>query len=395
MRIDNRKKTILLAAVFFIFAITALLGLAISRNNIGRDLQDFETGRQRGNTDDGILEGPGQKSEKISYYISPSGNDGNDGKTEDSPFKTIQKAIDIAAAGDIIHLSDGIYMQDMVTKKDGTRDNPITITGSQSAIVKGGGNARILEINHDNIILENFTIDGLHGKGKDGSDYRDKLIYVQGKEKKAGVTGLKIRKMKIKNAGGECIRLRYFAQKNEISENVIENCGIHDFIFDAGGKNGEGIYVGTAPEQTKDGKNPTSSADKSDENWIHNNNINTQGNECVDIKEGSSGNIVENNSCTGQKDKESAGLDSRGNGNIFRNNNVFDNMGAGIRLGGDTEKDGIKNDVYSNTLRNNAGGGIKAMRWPQKKICSNEMIGNGEGDFTGDYAKDLKNETCT
>ena len=66
----------------------------------------------------------------------------------------------------------------------------------------------------------------------------------------------------------------------------------------------------------------------------------TQGNECVDIKEGATANVVEHNDCTGQKDPESAGFDSRGSGNVFRFNASYANLGAGVRLGGDSEADG-------------------------------------------------------
>ena len=196
--------------------------------------------------------------------------------------------------------------------------------------------------------------------------------------------------MNIKNAGGECVRLRYFAQNNEIAYNSINRCGIVDFKFKGGGKNGEGIYIGTAPEQLKDGKNPTSDIDESNNNLIHHNTINTQGNECVDIKEGSSGNIVEYNNCTGQKDKESAGLDSRGSKNIFRYNEVYGNLGAGVRLGGDEDNDGINNDVYENTIKNNVSGGIKFQRAPQGKICGNKMEGNTGGDAVGSEGEDFK-----
>ena len=84
-------------------------------------------------------------------------------------------------------------------------------------------------------------------------------------------------------------------------------CGISDFEFNDGSKNGEGVYIGTAPEQLKDGKNPTAKIDRSNNNWVHHNQFNTQGNECVDIKEGSSFNLIENNRRTGQKDINSGG----------------------------------------------------------------------------------------
>jgi hypothetical protein len=211
-----------------------------------------------------------------------------------------------------------------------------------------------------------------------------------------GVTGLKIQNMTIQNAAGECIRLRYFAQKNEISNNTITRCGTRDFLFDGDGKNGEGIYIGTAPEQLDDGKNPTEGRDHSNGNWIHHNFIDTRGNECVDVKEGSSENVVEYNKCTGQKDRESGGLDSRGSDNIFRNNEVFGNTGAGIRLGGDEKTDGIMNIIANNHIHDNKSGGIKIQRKPQKQICGNRFSKNGKENLVGEYGEDIKNlEKCS
>jgi len=200
--------------------------------------------------------------------------------------------------------------------------------------------------------------------------------------------------MNLRNSGGECVRLRYFAQKNELAENKITNCGAYDFRLGGKGKNGEGIYIGTAPEQRDDGKNPTDGADHSDGNWIHDNIIDTQGNECIDIKEGSSKNLVEKNTCTGQKDEDSGGLGSRGSENIFRNNLSYGNAGVGIRIGGDKKTDGTSNDIYGNTFKENEQGGIKIMRRPQGKVCGNKFIDNEGEDFTGEYADDFENEDC-
>jgi hypothetical protein len=112
---------------------------------------------------------------------------------------------------------------------------------------------------------------------------------------------------------------------------------------------------------------PDDAIDVSKNNRVYDNIINTQGSECVEIKEHSTANIVERNQCTGEKDTESAGLDSRGDGNIFRANTVYGNKGAGIRFGGDTTNDGIDNDAYANTIKNNERGGIKFQRIPQRK----------------------------
>jgi hypothetical protein len=277
------------------------------------------------------------------YYVSPTGDDSSDGRSSGAPFRTIQKAVDLAQPGSTINLA-----------------------------------------------LVGFTIDGLWGSPSSASGYRDKLLYVLGKQPRDGVSGLRVFKMTFVNAGGECIRLRYFAQHNEIAGSSISNCGVHDFRFAAGGKNGEGIYIGTAPEQRGDGKNPTSDPDLSNQNWIHQNHFDTQGNECVDIKESATGNIVEDNTCTGQRDPESGGFDSRGSGNIFRANQSYANAGAGIRLGGDAAGDGIGNHVYGNIIRDNQAGGIKAQRQPQGQVCGNTLTNNSGGDSVGSYGDSLR-----
>jgi hypothetical protein len=323
------------------------------------------------------------------YYVNPSGNDGNNGTSAGTAFKTIQKALDVAQAGDTVTLAPGTYMQDFVTKRSGSSGAPITVTGPSNAIVKGGGNARIIEINHSYTVLSGFTVDGQYSS----SAYRDKLIYVLGKQARTALLGTKLLGLTIRNAGGECVRLRYYVQNSEIANNVFQNCGRDDFpngSWGGSGKNGEGVYIGTAPEQLGDGKNPDTSPDLSNGNWVHHNNFNTQGNECVDIKEAASANITEYNTCTGQKDVESAGFDSRGNGNTFRYNEVFGNLGAGVRLGGDTSKDGIQNTVVFNNIHDNKAGGVKVQTAPQAEICGNTTSNNTGGDSVGNYSGQYK-----
>jgi hypothetical protein len=322
------------------------------------------------------------------FRVSPSGSDGASG-TAERPLLTIQKALTTARSGDVIELAPGHYFQDIKTVRSGKPGQPITIKGPSDAVVSGAGAPRMFEINHDYIELHGFTLDGRHGSEERKESYRDKLLYVIGAKPRDGVEGLKVMGMNFRNAGGECLRLRYFAQRNEVANSKFENCGVHDFQIKKSGKNGEAIYIGTAPEQLGDRGAPDASPDQSNENWIHHNTFNTRGNECVDIKEGASRNVVEHNQCTGQQDKNSGGLGSRGSGNIFRFNVVFDNRGAGIRVGGDGEKDGIDNDIYGNTFRNNAMGPIRAHRGPQGKVCENVSENNGTPTETGKFTREL------
>ncbi|GIU71527.1 MAG: hypothetical protein KatS3mg003_1006 [Candidatus Nitrosocaldaceae archaeon] len=320
-------------------------------------------------------------AEQRVYYVSPNGNDNNDGLTPNTPFKSIMKALKLAKAGDTIILADGVYREDIDSVRDGEENNPITIKGNKDAILKAKNDDRIVEINHDYIILQGFTIDG-HYK-KEGKDYyTDKLIWVQ------GASNVRIINMTIKNAGDECIRLKYFASNNEIAYNIIRNCGVTDFKYNGGGKNGELIYIGTAPEQLH--KNPTDDIDRSNNNWIHHNLFDVRGSECVDIKEGSMYNLIEYNICRSMDDEDSGGFSIRGNNNIIRYNEIYDNKGVGIRLGGDTEQDGINNDVYDNIIYNNKKGAIRFIVEPQNKICNNTIY--DEKVTSGKY-KDIYNPT--
>src|SRR5215218_9342567 len=90
----------------------------------------------------------GMSAAAASYYVSSTGNDANDGRSASAPFKSIQKAVDLAQPGAVITLAPGIYLQDVHSTRDGVAGAPISITGPADAIVRGGGGARIIEINH-------------------------------------------------------------------------------------------------------------------------------------------------------------------------------------------------------------------------------------------------------
>lgn len=316
-----------------------------------------------------------------SFYVSPAGNDANAGRSPTAPFETIQQALDTAPSGSVVHLAPGTYLQDVVTTRSG-----ITITGPRTAVVKGGGAARIWQVRHDDITLSGFTIDGLFGDPDSIDGYRDKLVYAMSTTPGDGIDRLRLRGLTLANAGGECVRLRYLVTRADVADNHIGPCGVYDFRFDDGGKNGEGVYVGTAPEQQGLNGAPDARADISTSNRVHRNTIDTEGNECVDIKENSTGNIVEDNVCTGQRDPESGGFDSRGSGNTFRDNRVYDNAGAGIRFGGDASTDGTGNNAYGNSITGNAMGGIKFQATPQGTVCGNTMASNVGGNSVGAYA---------
>ncbi|MFB8774917.1 hypothetical protein [Streptomyces broussonetiae] len=267
----------------------------------------------------------------------------------------------------------------------------MTLSGPRSAVVQGTGAGRAIgEIRHDGVRLTGFTLDGLVGDAAEMSGYRKKLLYVMSLTPGDGVDGLRVTRMTFRNAGEECVRLRYLVTRAEVAHNRITGCGVWDFRFADGGKVGEGVYLGTAPEQQGLNGAPDDRPDISRDNWIHHNRIDTQGNECVDIKENSTANLVEHNDCTGQRDPNSAGLDARGSGNTFRANRSYDNAGAGIRVGGDTPTDGTRNNIVGNVLLSNAAGGVKFEATPQGRVCGNTLAGNTGGDATGTFGDEYE-----
>ena len=60
----------------------------------------------------GILSGHASAAELIKWtYVSPAGNDSNDGSSKDKPLRTIAKALSVAGSGGHIVLAAGRYVQ--------------------------------------------------------------------------------------------------------------------------------------------------------------------------------------------------------------------------------------------------------------------------------------------
>ena len=305
-----------------------------------------------------------------------------------TPKSSIQAALDEAQPGDTVFLGDGEYSQDFRSVRDGTPDKRITITGSRDALVHGKKESRMIQINHSYITLDGFTVSGLapSSPGNNVDDYVDKCVYIlgtsppevireNGVEYESSLDGVVVSNMLITDCGGECLRLRSFVTNAEIKDNKFVGCGRHDFKFESTSKNGEVIYVGTSSNQWDDGKNSRAGPDLSKYIWIHGNEMDSQGNECVDVKEGTTDVLVENNVCSDQRDPNSGCLDSRTDDIIFRYNQISHCQGAGIRVGGHTIDGrvyGVNNEIYGNVFKNTTHSSIKIQTGDDHNLCENK-----------------------
>jgi hypothetical protein len=101
------------------------------------------------------------KYDATHYYVSPNGNDANNGLSADKPFKTIQKAADLAQPRCTVHLAGGEYKQQLEIKNSGTDTYPIVFlsdANKPAVLTQGGENDAILTI----IDQRNIRIQGIH-----------------------------------------------------------------------------------------------------------------------------------------------------------------------------------------------------------------------------------------
>jgi hypothetical protein len=318
-------------------------------------------------------------------FVSPDGSDRNSGLSSKEPLRTINVALELANPGDTVVLMPGKYYQNISTVRSGTKDRPITIVGMPGSVIYGdkrkGG--RIIQIRHSYITLMHLTVNGQFRDCEDIDCYHDKLLYVKGSPDRL-LKGIRVIASRFENSWGECLRFK-FVEDGEIAWNQVSHCGLRDFVFGRGKQNGEGIYIGTAPEQMPRGK-----LDRTNNLLVHHNSIATYGSECIDVKEGSQSLKIFDNICTMNQARRVGGISVRANNNLIAGNVVFKNKGAGIRLGGDTEEFGIYNEVVGNYLDANTFSALKVMRFPQKKICGNRATDTNPRKF---YPKKSKYAT--
>ena len=89
------------------------------------------------------------------YYVSTAGNDSDPG-TIDKPWKTIQKAANTAAAGNIVVILQGTYDEFVIIKNSGTSvDSRITIISKDI----NGAKCRGFKIQGDYVTIDGFNIE--------------------------------------------------------------------------------------------------------------------------------------------------------------------------------------------------------------------------------------------
>ncbi len=109
------------------------------------------------------------------FYVDPAGSDDNPG-TEAAPFATVQKAVDEALDGTMIHVAAGTYVEQVMIDKDLTITGagPTTIIESPDSLdvcwsTSYDYHGVVCILDTDSVTLEDLKIDG---QGNGNGDYR-------------------------------------------------------------------------------------------------------------------------------------------------------------------------------------------------------------------------------
>ncbi|MDT7579374.1 MAG: hypothetical protein QOK35_638, partial [Pseudonocardiales bacterium] len=335
------------------------------------------------------------------YFVAPTGVDTNRGTSAASPFRTIQKALDVAQPGTTVILAEGEYREAVATKVAGAAGAPITIKGpaggrDKAVVYSVGG--RVFSINHSFYTLDGFTIDGQPNIPRNtyptnpalsdikafknsvqNSAVNSKLIYVGASTTSADIVGTTIANMFLHGSGGECVRFRNRAANSLVVNSVIQWCGM-DTSGDDVDKylyhNAEGVYIGTSPKSTDQ---PMAANDASTGIVVRDSTINTFGSECFEVKENAHDNRLENTDC-GWNDEPSSfqgsNVELRGDHNTVLGNRLSNSRSWNLKLASDSAVyDRGGNAVRGNTFSGAATSAIINRQTGSGPFCGNSFSG--------------------
>jgi hypothetical protein len=285
----------------------------------------------------------------------------------------LKSALSAAAPGDQIVIQQGTYAGNFVMTKSGTSSTPIGICGSGNVILDAGSTSSGygLHIKASRLVVANIKVtNAKKGIILDSANYN------------------LLSNLEVYKIGEEGIHFRTHSSNNTLQDSKIYNIGITTPAY------GEGVYIGSAKSNwsTYTGGSP----DKSDNNKILRNNIYDCRAENIDIKEGTTGTLIDGNEFDGSLlqnvNAADSWIDVKGN-NITIRNNHGKNLGSKMLDGYQTHQplEGwSKNIVFSNNTSDVRGSGY-AIRVDSKSSnvtveCSNTVTNAGSG---------LSNVTCT
>jgi hypothetical protein len=265
-------------------------------------------------------------------------------------------ALTRARPGDRIMLADGTYAGRFSTARSGTDVQPITLCGSRDAVLDGGTTTvgYGLQLRGDRWNLVGFTVTNAQkGVVLDGAAYNV------------------IDHVAVKEVGHEAIHLRANSTRNRVLDSDISRTGLRNASF------GEGIYVGSAMQNWC--AYTLCQPDASDGNELVGNRIVGTTAEAIDVKEGTTGGLIEGNTFDGTGRTAGAWVDVKGNDWVVRNNRGVTSTADGFRTSAAAPAWGV-GAIFSGNVADVRGPGSGFNLRPGSTLrCDNVVTAAGRG----------------
>lgn len=290
-----------------------------------------------------------------------------------TPTTTVSEADGLADAlasarpGDSIELEDGTYEGNFGTTASGTVDAPIFLCGSSNAVIDGGDIEGDYSLYLDG--AKHWRLVGFAVTGGQKGVVADETV------------GTVIQGLTVSGTGDEAVHLRSNSTDNVVLDNTISDTG------NRRDKYGEGVYIGSAVSNwcTYTDCEP----DRSDRNVVVGNAISGTSSESIDIKEGTTGGAILDNTFdgTGMTGADSW-VDVKGNNYLIEGNTGTNAEKNGMQTHQILDGWGDLNVFTANSL--DVGSADYAIAsWPEESnvvMCDNTFVNAAEG---------LSNIPCT
>ncbi|HKZ54032.1 MAG TPA: right-handed parallel beta-helix repeat-containing protein [Anaerolineales bacterium] len=310
-------------------------------------------------------------------YVSTTGSDSNDGRSETSAFRTIQSAADAVQPGDVVCVKAGTYAGFHVSKKHGTAQNPIVFRSypRHTAVLDGmlGGyySAHMIYVEEgEYVVIDGFEITD------NTSSYSDPKLQLHGINVNDWPTAshhVRIIDNKIHRFTGGGIGSGYTTHHNEFINNEIYDVGSAKVAY--------GMYIGGDDHILRGniihdayGHGITLYGGDPERNLIENNILYSNGRD--DYAKGWDWRNCKENGCLYGDGIVAWG----GSGNIVRNNISYTNRMAGITVHSQNSVV-VNNTAYNNRGPGSESPGIWVTENKNSTVRNNASYQNAGGDY--------------
>jgi hypothetical protein len=283
----------------------------------------------------------------------------------------LTEALASAQPGDLIRMADGKYLGTFTAEASGTAEQRIALCGSRGAVIDGGDveNGYALHITGDYWTVSGITVtNALKGVMADDADFTQILA------------------ISVHDIGHEGIHFRANSSDNVIQDSEVYNTGLKRDKF------GEGIYLGSAVSNW--GNYSNGEPDRSDRNQVLRNRIWNTTAESIDIKEGTTGGLIEGNQFDGSAlTGADSWVDVKGNDYVIRDNTGTNSPLDGFQTHVINDMDwGKHNRFENNTATVNGDGYGFYIHDPETSdnivLCNNTVDGAAKGFANQDCTED-------